>query len=148
MTTVANDTRAQAEVRAVLDAWMEAARRTDAARILALYEPGVTAFDAIGPLQFKGAEAYGAHWRDCIDQMPGAMVFEPHEVTVEAERDLGVTHFIARCGCEDEKGELETGWIRGTMIMRRGASGWRIMHEHFSNPFDPATMKATCDLTP
>lgn len=148
MTTVTSDTRAQAEVRAVLDAWVDATQRVDVDSVLSLYEPNVRAFDAIGPLQFQGVDVYGKHWRDCMSQVHGEMVFQPEQLVIDAEGDLGLAHFLVRCGCEDSHGELQTGWMRGTVAMRKGANGWRIYHEHYSSPFDPETMKVPATLEP
>jgi ketosteroid isomerase-like protein len=148
MTTTVSETRAQAEVLAVLDAWSEATREVDVPRVLALYAPGVRAFDAVGGLEFKGIDAYGAHWRACMDGLQGQMVFELRDVTIETEGDLALAHFLARCGYVDPDGVDHSGWMRGTMALRRGAEGWRITHEHYSHPFDPETMKVETELTP
>ncbi len=148
MSQVINETRAQAEIRAVLESWADATRKIEVDRVLSLYEPGIRAFDAIGPLQFRTVETYGPHWHACMAGVEGQMIFEHAELEIEADGSLGVASFLARCGCTDDEGKEQAGWMRGTVALRKGADGWRIYHEHYSNPFDPATLKASADLEP
>jgi len=39
-------------------------------------------------------------------------------------------------------------WVRATACLRRDGAGWRIVHEHNSAPFDPASGKAALDIKP
>jgi ketosteroid isomerase-like protein len=140
--------RAESEVRALLDRWVEATLALDMDRILACYDPDIRAFDAIGPLQFDGLGVYARHWKSCLEMMTGEMVFEPDQLRIELDGDLAVTHFLVRCGCAGEDGAMQTNWMRGTVCMRRHAGDWRIVHEHYSHPFDVETMKVAMDLKP
>src|SRR5690606_28793196 len=45
-------TGAEAEIRSLIDGWLEAVRSKDVARIMAFYDRDVVAFDAIGALRF------------------------------------------------------------------------------------------------
>ncbi len=39
-------------------------------------------------------------------------------------------------------------WVRATPGCRRVDGAWRIVHDHESVPFDPATGRPVLDLTP
>lgn len=137
-------------IRSLIQTWANAACANDLDGVMAHYTPDVLAFDALGPLQHKGAEAYRKHWEMCISYMPpgGQMIMEPHEVKVTVGSDVAFAHYLARCGCVDDKGEKQMGWMRATVCCRKTANRWRIAHEHYSSPFDPETMKVTENVEP
>lgn len=148
MALATHDVTAEDEIRGLLDSWLQAVKAQDVPRIMTHYAPDVLAFDAIMKLQFKGAEEYGAHWKMCMEMCPGPMTFEMHEVGVEAGRDLAFCHYICHCGGTDDKGELQSGWMRVTVCCRKAGGKWLIAHEHFSAPFDCESGKALTDLKP
>lgn len=108
----------------------------------------MVAYDAVGPLRFQGRPAYQAHWQACMEMCSGEGRFEPHEPTFTADGDLGVTHYLLHCGGTNDKGELETCWMRVTQCLRRQGGRWLIFHEHFSAPCDMESGKALFDLQP
>ena len=137
------------DVTALIERWVAAARVSDLDTIMSLYTPDIVAFDAIAALQFKGQDAYRKHWETCMSFMPdGEMIMEVHDLNVQVSGDLAFAHYLSVCGCKDDDGNDQTGWMRATVCCLKTASGWRISHEHYSAPFDPATMKAMNDLTP
>lgn len=136
-----NAATAEQEIRAVLDRWVQSTCTKDLDGIMACYAPDVRAFDAIARLQFKGVEAYRKHWEHCLGFVDGEMLFEIHEPTIVVRDDIAFSHFLATCGCTDENGEEQIGWTRGTVCLRKTKGEWRIVHEHYSMPFDPETMK-------
>lgn len=142
-------TSAEAEVRAVLDSWLKAAGTGDVAAITAHYDPDIVAFDAVAALQFKGVDAYGKHWRACMEKAPaGTMVFEVHQAAIAVGGDVAFCHGLTRCGVIAPDGTERLGWMRMTQCYRRADGRWRIVHEHFSAPFDMETMNMLLDLEP
>lgn len=135
-------TNAEQEIRAVLDRWAQASCAKDLDGIMACYAPDVRAFYAIASLQFKGVQDYREHWKYCLGLAPGDMVFKIHDLDITASEDIAFGHFLAICGGTDENGKEQTGWIRGTVCLRQTDGLWRIVHEHYSMPFDVRTMKA------
>ena len=136
---------AEAEIRERIENWARAARTGDLDAITAHYAPDVLAFDAIGELQFKGAEAYRRHWQACLTMFPPPTIFEIHDLAMVAGEDLAFGHYLLRCGTT-ENGEETAGHIRVTVCHRRINGRWLVVHEHFSAPFDPASGKALLDL--
>ncbi|MGK2740055.1 YybH family protein [Tepidicaulis sp. LMO-SS28] len=129
-------------IRALIDEWVRAAKAADIEAVMACYTNDIRAFDAIAKLEFRGMEAYRAHWKMCMEMMPGAeMIMDVHDLEVEQNGDLAFVHYLSLCGCTDEKGEAQTGWMRATVCCRKTDKGWKIAHEHYSSPFDPETME-------
>lgn len=140
---------AEQELRHLIETWGQAVSRQDTEQIFAIYAPDVLAYDAIGQLQFRGLEPYTAHWRACMEACPGAGTFELHQIEVQAHGDLGFAHWLVRCGPPAvDGGEPQTSWMRATACYRRGAEGWRVVHEHWSVPCDMETGQALFDLQP
>ena len=138
----------EAEIRASVAAWIEAVQSKDIGRIMARYAPDVVAYDAIAALRFEGSEAYGRHWEACMNMCPGPMTFELHDLHVTATDEIAFAHALNQCGGTDQNGETHKSWMRMTTCYRRLGGTWKIVHEHFSAPFDPENGKAMFDLTP
>lgn len=143
-----NDEAGGEEIRAVIDAWLDAVRAGDVDRICALYAENLRAFDAVSQLQFTGRESYREHWAVCLAAAPGPMVFELHDVHIEVDGALAFSHYLSRCGVIEKDRSEKTSWFRGTQCFRRTADDWQIVHEHFSLPFDMKTGAMLFDATP
>lgn len=134
--------RTETELRSQLEDWARAVRAKDVERIFAHYAPDIVAFDAIAQLQFKDADAYRKHWQTCMTMCPGPMIFELHELQITASEDLAFVHGLNRCGGTGPDGKEMVGWMRMTTCFRQQHGKWRVVHEHFSAPFDPQSDKA------
>lgn len=134
------------ECQAVLDSYFAAIRCLDLDRIVAHYAPDIIAYDAISSLAFAGSEAYKVHWKACLAHCQ-SMIFEVPDLSLTVSGDLAVAHALVRCGGVTQDGEEVSGWMRGTIALRRQDNGWLIFHEHYSSPFDPETHKVL-DLQP
>lgn len=126
----------EAEIRGILDQWRQAVCDKDVPRIVSRYAHDIVAYDAILQLQFRGVEAYRAHWEKCMTMCTGPTVFELHELQVFAGDDVAFAHALNRCGGTGPDGKEMTGWMRMTVGYRRSAGSWQVVHEHFSAPFD------------
>lgn len=136
------------EVRAVLDGWLDAVRAGDVDRICAHYASDLRAFDAVARIQFEGRERYREHWAACLDAAPGPTVFELHDARFEVDGAVAFSHGLFRCGIIADDGSEQASWFRGTHCYRATATGWEIVHEHFSAPFDMETHAVLFDATP
>ena len=148
MTLAATRTDETTRIRRLIDDWAQAVRASDLDRIMAAYAPDILSFDAIAQLQFKGAKAYRKHWEACVAMCTGPMIFEVHDLAIEASDDVAFGHYLVRCGGTGPDGEAQTGWMRVTVCCRRRSGRWLIAHEHFSVPFDMASGKALLGLEP
>lgn len=148
MATTTIERTAEAEIGKLIEGWAKAAGTFDIDRIMAAYAPDILAFDAIGKLQFKGAQAYREHWQACAEMCPGQMVFEIHDLAIEAGDDIAFGHYLVRCGAVGDDGKEDTGFVRVTFCCRKRSGRWLIAHEHFSVPFDPESGKPLLRLEP
>ena len=138
----------EAEIRDFFSSWLKSVRAGDADGIRKHYADDIVAFDAVKQLQFMGRDAYMRHWSACLDMCPKPMIFEPAEVTVEAEDGLAFSHTLLKCGYVEDGGTEKTSWMRATTCYRKTGGRWAIVHEHFSAPFDMETCNAILDARP
>ena len=149
MTTATANRTSAAEIQSLMDSWLRAVKAMDVEQIMSHYAHDLLAFDAVSQLQFKGAEAYGKHWRTCMALCPGPTIFEVHDSEITAGDDVAFAHYLIRCGgIDDETSEERASWMRGTVCFRKISGEWKIVHEHFSVPFEMESNKALLDLQP
>ena len=148
MTTDTISAGIQSELRQTFDQWLNAVLAMDVDRIMSHYAPDIVSYDAIVQLQFRGADAYRKHWQACFDMSPGELIFEVEDLHLAAGGEVGFCHCLTWCGIRAEDGSEKAGWMRMTAAYRKIAGQWRIVHEHFSVPFDMASGKALFDLKP
>ncbi|PMW97336.1 DUF4440 domain-containing protein [Pseudomonas sp. FW215-R2] len=138
----------QAQIQAVIDTYRQAVMTKDVEKVMTLYADDILSFDAIKALQFKGKEAYRAHWVACMEMCPGPHIFEFHEIAIETGDNIAFAHWVANCGGTNEKGETQSCWMRATACYRLVDGAWKIAHEHWSAPFDPMTGSTLFDVKP
>ncbi|MGM0559745.1 MAG: YybH family protein [Pseudomonadota bacterium] len=147
MTVATVESSAEQEIRDVLDSFLKTVSSKDVEAIMDFYASEVVAFDAIAALQFKGAKAYGDHWRQCLS-MCDELSLEASDIHIATAGDLATSHYLHRCAGVDDKGEEQACWMRATVIWRRQDGGWKIIHDHYSAPFDPESGQALMGLSP
>lgn len=139
--------RDHAEITDLFARWAEANRRKDIDAIIALYSPDICSYDAVAPLQFKGLADYRAHWEKCLPK-DADIIVEMQTPAIRVSGDLGVAHFLIRCGIRESDGSEQASWMRSSYHLEKQDGQWRILHEHFSVPFDFDNGKAQFGLTP
>lgn len=145
---MSNNSKAEQQIRDLVNQYVSAVRAKDVARVASLYSEDVVAFDAILALQFIGKAAYIEHWHTCMGYAKGDTLYEVHQLKVVAGSELAFSHSINLCGCANEQGKMETSWMRSTQCWQNSANGWKIVHEHFSAPFDVESGQAMFNLQP
>ena len=136
------------QIRDLIDDWADAVRAKDVDRIMSQYSPDVLAFDAISQLQFKGADAYRKHWEACLSMCSMPSCFEIHDLYITARDGLAFCHALNRCGGTGEDGQEKVCWMRMTVCYGKIDGDWKVVHEHFSSPFDMQSGKALFELQP
>src|SRR5213595_2569310 len=66
-TETAEAKKDDAEIRRWMDRWIKACRDHDVDAVMALYAPGVIAYDLVPPLQYVGKDAYRQDFREFFD---------------------------------------------------------------------------------
>ncbi|WP_341365228.1 SgcJ/EcaC family oxidoreductase [Thalassospira sp. SN3W] len=134
-------------IREIFTRWSTAARNKDLDGIMALYSDDICSYDAVGPLQFKGRDDYRAHWERCM-AFDDEFIMEPQEPLIRISGHLAVARFLIRCGMRKEDGTEQASWMRSSYHLEKHDGQWRIMHEHFSVPFDFENGSAQFGLQP
>lgn len=148
MNQASDKTDAETDIRKLIESWEKAAGAGDLEAIMSHYAPEVIAYDAIAALQFKGIAAYKKHWEMCLTMCSGPMTFKMQDLHIDVGDDIAFSHALNQCGGADKDGNPHSSWMRVSSAYRKINGQWRIVHEHFSAPFDPESGKALFDLKP
>jgi uncharacterized protein (TIGR02246 family) len=122
--------------------WSRAVESKDAEKIVANYGPDTVLFDAIPPARTIGAREIGRIWAQCLPYFPEKFKSEHKDLTIHVDGDLAVVYGLHHFVPEPADHPSGATWMRMTVVLRRQVSGWQVIHEHVSIPFDPMTSKA------
>ncbi|MHB1534296.1 MAG: YybH family protein [Acidimicrobiales bacterium] len=139
---------AEQELRDLIDERVRAVRERDSATLAARPADDVITFDVLPPLNSRGSQATVAHLQAWFDGYDGPIDYSAHDVQVSAQGDLGFCSFLYHVGGTLKTGDQVNMWVRATLCCRRIDGRWRIMHDHESVPFNPATGQALISLEP
>lgn len=85
----AND---EAEIRSVIDSWVEALRVKNVDAIMSLYAPDILLFDILPPLEHKGQDAYRKIWDMCFPSFRGPINCEIRDLRITAGDGAAYSH--------------------------------------------------------
>lgn|SRR5690242_3307887 len=133
------------QIAEIIDRYQAAVLARDAEALLSLYDERVQVFDQWGAWRCDGREA----WRASVAQWFGSIdagervVVQVHDLHVDEAQDLAAAHAVFRFAAVDDAGKT-LRWLdsRMTLVLRRRAGAWAIVHEHSSAPIDHETLKA------
>ncbi len=138
----------EAQIRALYDQWARAFEARDIDAIMALYAPGVVAYDVVPPLQYKGRDAYRKDYLEFLGQYDGPVHVEYRDMQIFSSGDVGFIHALERFTGKMKDGQQSDMWLRATSGVIRVDGKWLIVHDHISVPADFDTGKAVLDLKP
>ena len=147
MTTPAH-AAAEAEIRALLKARIEAVKAKSVDALIAHHAPSVLAYDLIEPLQYVGLEALRSRAQQWFDGFESAMSYEVRDLKVTADDEVAFCHGLHRVSGTAKGGKKIDMYWRATQCFRCIGGKWMIVHEHSSIPFDMTTGKVSFDLKP
>jgi ketosteroid isomerase-like protein len=127
---------AEAELRALHDAWFAAAARKDIDASMAPVHRDVISYEHVAPLAYHGSDAVRAVCQAGLDAAPSVTWTMP-DLTIVVRGDLAVTWGINRIDTSDA-----TICSRATRIFQRLDGRWQLIHQHVSFPMDPASGRA------
>ena len=138
----------EAEIRQLMERRAAATRAKDADAATAAFADDVLTFDVVNPLQHRGVGSVRERTTQWFETFDGPIGYEMRHVEISASDDSGFAYCLYRVsGTLTSDDELEM-WVRATFCFRKLDSGWRIVHEHDSVPFDPTTGMASLGLKP
>jgi uncharacterized protein (TIGR02246 family) len=139
---------AERELRDLIDERVRAVRERDSATLADRPAEDVITFGVLPPLNSRGSQATVEHLRAWFDGYDGPIDYSAHDVQASAQGDLGFCSYLYHVGGTLKTGDQVNMWVRATLCCRRIDGRWRIVHDHESVPFDPATGQALISLEP
>jgi uncharacterized protein (TIGR02246 family) len=139
---------AERELRDLVDERVRAVRERDSATLAVRPAEDVITFGVLPPLNSRGSQATVEHLRAWFDGYDGPIDYSTHDVQASAQGDLGFCSYLYHVGGTLKTGDQVNMWVRATLCCRRIDGRWRIVHDHESVPFDPATGQALISLEP
>ena len=148
MTVEENKKNEEAEIKRVIEGYVEALRARDIDGVMSIYAPELVSFDLVPPLQYVGAEAYRNHWLEGWSLLQGPMGYEVHDLDITVGDDVAFTRSLNRSSATLNTGQKADFWLRWTACWRKINGKWLIAHMHVSVPVDLETGRAVLDLKP
>ncbi len=124
----------EAEVRALVDTWVNAVRAKDAIVMMRNYAEDVVIFDVVPPVHSRGVAPYRERWQQWFDSLEGPVGFEMAEMHLTAGEDLAFWYSVGRISSTPKGGAPQQAWVRATVCFRKIAGRWLVVHEHASMP--------------
>ena len=137
------------EIRRLIAARQQAHQRRDAAAIVASYATDAVRYDLAPPLAHIGIDrgeldAWLATWH-------GPIVIDTPDLEIDVDGSLAVARGLARMRgrkVDNPSNEVDL-WFRTTVVLKKAATRWQIVHEHTSVPFYmDGSLRAAVDLQP
>jgi ketosteroid isomerase-like protein len=138
----------EAQLRALIDERVRAVRDKDIDALMAQHATEVVMFDALNPLQYKGADTVKERAAQWFSWYAGPIGYEIRDLEITAGESAAFCHYLYRVSGTMTNGREVEMWVRSTICFRRIDGAWRVTHEHSSVPFDAESGKASVDLKP
>lgn len=137
MTMTSTQTKAEAQIRQLIDEHTRAICAKNLDQIMAHYAPDIVIFDMKPPLALRGIKDCRHMWETSLPYMPTISDMERQAVSVTISGDLALVHWVSRfVGLAPEHPAAQM-WLRVTAGCQRYGDTWQIVHEHVSVPFNP-----------
>src|SRR5579862_8360359 len=91
MTVEDNKKNDEAEIKRVIESWVEALRARDIDRVMSIYAPDLVSFDIVPPLRYVGADTYRKHWQESWSSLQGPMGYEVADLDITVSDDVAFT---------------------------------------------------------
>jgi ketosteroid isomerase-like protein len=130
------DAGAAVQVRALLEARVEALRAKDARRFVAAFDSSIVKFNLAPPLRDSGPtvlDPAGLQW--WLDTWDGDLLVDLAELTITVDGSVAFCHCLEHIRGTRTDGEHADMWTRSTLGLRKIDGAWKITHEHNSAPF-------------
>lgn len=136
------------QIHAQLDRWAKAFEARDVNGVMAVYAPGVTAYDVVPPLQYKGADAYRKDYAEFFAAFDGPLHVDVTDEHLEVTGNLAVDYGLERISGKMKDGTPVDFWLRYTSVFKVIGGKWLDIHDHVSVPVDMPSGKGRLDLKP
>ncbi len=138
----------EAEIKRVIEGYVEAHRAKDIDGVMSMYAPEIVTFDVVPPLQYVGADAMRKRWEEVFSSLPGPVGYEIADLSITVGEDMAFTHSFNRTSATLPTGQQIGTWLRWTACWCKIGGQWLIVHDQISVPVDVQTGRAVLDLKP
>jgi ketosteroid isomerase-like protein len=132
----------------LLEERVRAIHDRDAQALTRACAPDIVSFDALPPLQRRGAAAERARAAEWLGWYDGPIGYEMHDLRITAGEETAFASYLYRVTGTMTNGSPVDMWLRSTIGLCKHDGDWLIAHEHTSVPFDTGSGLAVVDLTP
>jgi ketosteroid isomerase-like protein len=133
-------------IRAAIDAIMKAVRTNDVEAFLRHCSPDIVVFDMVPPLEQKGWDALRRSWGIALGSFEGPIEYEVDHLDICTSGDVAFSRSLAHFGGTSKDGKRVMNHLRSTLGFRKIGGQWKLVHEHFSVPFDMSNGQALLNL--
>jgi PhnB protein len=144
--TIVATSTVEAEVREVIDDWVNALRDKDAAGVVSHQTEDFVQFALAPPLRAEALDREGLE--DWFSSWEGRIEYEIRDQKIVTAGEVAFSHSLNRMRATTTEGGQTDLWFRQTLCFRRVGREWRIAHEHDSVPFYMDDARAAIDLAP
>ncbi|MBE9211509.1 SgcJ/EcaC family oxidoreductase [Plectonema cf. radiosum LEGE 06105] len=148
MVAINNTTTDEAEIRQIIDNWVESVRAKDIDGLMSHYVDDSVLFDIMPPLKHQGASAYRQLWEQCFPYFQGDIGYEIRDLNITVGSDVAFSHSLNRMSGTTTNGEEIDNWMRVTVCYQKIDGKWMVIHDHVSVPINMENSKALFDLKP
>ena len=148
MTTTTSYSGDEDRIRTLIDERVKAVHAKDLAGAMADHAPDVVMFDVITPLHYRGTATVRERTAAWFALYQSPIGYEVRDLRITTGEDVAFCHYLSRVSGTRTDGGTVAMWVRATVCFRKVDGTWMVVHEHDSVPFDPASGKASLDLTP
>lgn len=142
-----NQAADEAQIRSLIDKWVEAFHIKSVDAVMALHAPGIVSFDIVPPLRYIG-EDFREPWAAVFAMTDGPINVETRDLSVTTGTDIAFSHSLIRFRGAMKDGKKADYWFRWTACFRKMDGKWLIVHDHTSLPTDFVNGQARQDLEP
>ena len=136
------------ELRRLIADRVRAVAEHDSRTLVDAHHPEVVSYPVLPPAETHGTEAVADGLRTWLASYSVGPEYEVHRLHVGGADDIGYCAFRYHVsGRLHDGGEVDM-WVRSTLVCRRVDGAWRVVHQHESVPFDPATGAALVSEAP
>ncbi len=146
--TQTNEPTDEAEIRSVIEKWVQAFHSKSVDAAMALHAPGIVSFDIVPPLRYVGVDAYSKPFEAAFAAFEGAIDLELRDLSLTVRDDIAFSFSLNRFVGTMTGGQKSDYWFRWTACFQKIDGKWLIMHDHTSLPTDFASGKAVQTLDP
>ena len=139
---------AEAEIRQLFVDWFAASSRKDIEAAMKPISETIVSYEHSSPLEVRDLAALREECEVGFEKAGPEFDWSIPDLTIVVRDDIAVTWGLNRMA-NYVGGVLQSEmWSRGTRVFQRQDREWKMIHQHVSFPFDPATGQACFDLKP